>query len=326
LDQLPHKIFAIGEDQIIAKKDEDSEKVQPHENPPAEDNKINEVGKEENNNIPPPIPAENQELGLIHRDSRNLIIDEKDDADEQPKTPKKVLPVIDDMGEKYECDGPNTFMDSNHKCACLDGFPYGDPSSSNGCWKCISQCHVNAVCSYPGKCVCAYGYIGDGTMICMIPKPVVSKVSPSQILLNSSYVVTVSFSVSTNFTAVEGFCRFGKTIVPAEILGKDSAQCLAPKTSSPALRLSFSFDNISWSEEQIYIEYQNQEEKKSIVFVWQVWALAFAIISFVAIFSFCKAEAPIAEKSDKKDERQAFNPLSQRQKFEEVQAPFEDEN
>ena len=187
--------------------------------------------------------------------------------------------------ESDECEGQNTLKLENGTCVCLPDFPFGNPYSKDGCFKCIDQCHEMAICAPPGKCKCINGLIGDGKTFCSIPNPQIVEVSPKKVQKDSKELVNVEFKTETNYTAIKGYCKFGNTVYEAITVTDNVMKCITPKSSQTALRLSISFDNVTFTEDQIFIEFTDSAQKPSIQIVWQVWAVILLIIICGVIYT-----------------------------------------
>ena len=199
--------------------------------------------------------------------------------------------------EPDECEGQNTIKTANGTCQCLPSFPFGDPNSKEGCYKCVDQCHEKAICAPPGRCKCIPGLIGDGKSKCDIPTPQILDVSPKQISKESKELINVAFTSETNYTAIKGFCKFGNQIKEAVTITQNNVmKCLPPKSTLSAEKLSISFDNVSFSEDQIFIEFLDTAGKPPIQLVWQVWAVVLLIIIIIVIYT--NIQKP-AESKDK---------------------------
>ena len=193
--------------------------------------------------------------------------------------------------EHDECEGQNTIRDKDGNCHCLPDFPFGDPNSKDGCYKCLEQCHEKAICAPPGKCKCIQGLVGDGKTQCNFPTPQVIDVTPKQISKDSSELISVSFTTSSNYTALSGFCKIGNQIQKAiSVTENNVMKCNPPKSTISAQRVSISFDNVTFSEEQFFIELSDAHYKPSIQIVWQVWAVVLmAVIAIVIYTNFQKS-------------------------------------
>ena len=198
--------------------------------------------------------------------------------------------------EADECEGQNTLKLENGTCVCLPDFPFGNPYSKDGCFKCIDQCHEKAICVPPGKCKCINGLIGDGKTSCSIPTPQIVEVSPKSVPKDSKELINVQYKSESNYTAIKGYCKFGNTVYEAiTITDNNIMKCLSPKSTSNAQRLSISFDNVTFTEDQIFIEFVDTAPPPSIQIVWQVWAVILLIVICVVIYTNCQKTEKAAD-------------------------------
>lgn len=209
--------------------------------------------------------------------------------------------------ESDECEGQNTIKLPDGKCKCLDNFPFGNPYSKTGCYKCIDQCHEKAICAPPGKCKCIKGLVGDGKLRCDIPIPQIINVFPKQVSRAGGDVISINFTTESNYSAITGFCKFGNNqIIEGKVIDEYTINCIAPESALTAQRLSLSFDNISYTEEQIFIEFIDNSSLPAVQIVWQIWAvLLIAVFAIVVYFKMQKPE--VVNENVSPDERVAFN-------------------
>lgn len=146
------------------------------------------------------------------------------------------------------CSGPNTKLTKNGHCVCSKGFHGDTPITKRGCWKCKTRCNVDATCAFPGECVCNDGLVGDGVTFCRIPKPVMKSVSPSE--AEPTSVVTISYSVPTQYKPHTGYCMFGSSITAASIVDEHILTCEVPVDCHGIQPLRISLDSLRWSDEQ----------------------------------------------------------------------------
>lgn len=152
------------------------------------------------------------------------------------------------------CEAPNTVKSQSGSCVCMDGFPYGDPNSSNGCWKCDSACGRNAACQYPGVCKCNPFYVGDG-FSCQLDLPEIVDFSPESGPGTGGTNVTIHYKFSRTLVS-QGYCRFGRySVIGTVDTDKHSLVCLSPPGASHVHPLSISFDGIAWSKDNTFFKY-----------------------------------------------------------------------
>ncbi|EAY20097.1 hypothetical protein TVAG_366050 [Trichomonas vaginalis G3] len=205
--------------------------------------------------------------------------------------------------EYDECKGPNTYKDVNGTCTCLKNFPFGDPYSQQGCYVCNDQCHDNAKCIFPGKCECVDGLIGDGKSHCDLPIPKLLSVSPSKVSKINPTIITAEYEISSNFTAIAGYCRIGTLISKAEKVSRREFKCKVIPSETPIQRVSISFDNISWTEEALYIQFIENYAPETFQIVWQVWIFVIIIVGGVYLYFRTKKVEEKAEQFTKEEKK-----------------------
>lgn len=159
---------------------------------------------------------------------------------------KQIQGSPNDLMTGEGCSGPNTVKDRFGQCVCQRGSIGDDPIQLRGCWNCSSECHYDAVCMYPGVCQCPNGLVGDGVSSCAIPVPHIRDV-----VIESAKEATeavVWFSIPTDYNPEEVFCRFGNYIVVGTLLDSTHMKCSIVKSLFGKVRLSISFDSLSWSD------------------------------------------------------------------------------
>lgn len=164
------------------------------------------------------------------------------------------------------CDGLNTVFAFNNECVCIDGFPFGDPESKEGCYRCDQKCHRLAKCEYPGKCVCISPYHGDG-INCVADIPQLTSVSPT----NGSTLGGTDIEIYYNYSTFNdekipetAYCRFGPLVVRSESVSDSIITCKTPPHCAKPAFLSISFDTISWSKDDVFFNFvEIQENEKN---------------------------------------------------------------
>ena len=209
------------------------------------------------------------------------------------------------------CPGPNSIRLPIGICQCRNGFPFGDPNDSKGCWKCQDKCDSNAECVYPGKCVCKESYFGDGIKTCEMKIPKILSYTPSE--GKNGTIVNISYSYPNSLVYKYAFCKFGSIPVNSIELTDNYMLCSSPQKNPSTVTLSISFDAIHWSSEDAYFTYL--EERDSFRFV-QFFLLSIAI-TLSSIFSIDKIHNYLHKKND--DES---IPLINRNKKDTNNAPY----
>lgn len=152
------------------------------------------------------------------------------------------------------CIGPNTFRDKDGECECTKEFPYGDPDSKEGCFKCDIHCHKNAICGGMNKCVCKPSFIGDGISSCIPIFPLPINVKPNAGSFHGHYLVNITLENETSSSTV--YCRFGNIIVAGKMLNKKIISCLAPSGYLGKIELRVSNNPNDWNLPGISFEYK----------------------------------------------------------------------
>jgi hypothetical protein len=152
------------------------------------------------------------------------------------------------------CSGPNTVRNLKGQCVCLRGYVGDQPLTSRGCWICRNGCHSDAVCAFPGKCKCSKGLVGDGVSACRIPRPVMVSVAPNKAPAHT--IVTIGYTVTSEYDPRTGYCRFGSSVTTAQIAQKGVMTCEVPVDVYGFVKISVSFDSATWSQEIFNFEIQ----------------------------------------------------------------------
>lgn len=220
---------------------------------------------EEGIEVMQPEPEENESDDF--EISLNLPLKPGDDPSSNNSKPQKIIFFNSSkiaVGQVV-CSGPNTRKGKKGFCECVEGFEHGDPSSRYGCYHCNQKCHIKAECTYPGKCACKNGMVGDGVKTCLIPAPHLLKVDLLLVQAIGGENITVTYYTASNYTQEYGYCKFGSTVVKGKILNDGELICPVPPSSKRGLKLSMSFDSETWSENSIIIMYHQRSSWISII-------------------------------------------------------------
>ena len=166
-----------------------------------------------------------------------------------------------------ECKGMNTYKDSEFVCRCLPGFPFGDPVSKEGCYRCDTECHSHGYCAYPGVCKCFRGLVGDGVTSCVVPIPQVTGVYPNLVRAAGYVEARITFFMDEPFTPKMFYCKFGDVPVSGQFLQSGVGRCTVPPSKEYAVRVAISFDGENYSDSDVFLRYE-QREKEEIVINW----------------------------------------------------------
>jgi hypothetical protein len=155
------------------------------------------------------------------------------------------------------CKAPHTVLALGRKCVCRDGYPYGDPDSAEGCFRCQSQCHSSATCQHPGKCVCDEGYDGDGVSACELVVPEILSIAPAKGPMTGGTFVFVQYQYSLQIFPTP-MCRFGSRYVDGILHPENNTiACLSPPGPPVSQFLSISFNGIGWSRSQFSFAFED---------------------------------------------------------------------
>ena len=179
-----------------------------------------------------------------------------------------------------ECIGMNTYKDKKFVCRCLPGFPFGDPVSKEGCYRCDESCHSHGYCQYPGVCKCFRGLVGDGVHECNVPVPEVTGIYPSIVRPEGLIESRVTYYIDEPYTPSLFFCKFGVVTVAGTLIQPGFGTCIIPPSAEHAVRVSLSFDGENYSSSDVFLRYQ-QREKNDLIINW------IPIIATAMVFSWC---------------------------------------
>ena len=178
--------------------------------------------------------------------------------DNQPYMEQRTGTISDSAVTKNKnCKAPHTRKVKNQpgKCECEPGFPSGNPDLSTGCFKCKHDCTENALCSFPGKCLCKAGYEGDGIHKCSIVAPIFLGIQPDNAIAFKQFIANVTFQPIPKANFSVGYLKMKDIVHVCHLKSEGMFNCTIKRMSGPGtVELSLSFDNSTWSKE--YIEFQ----------------------------------------------------------------------
>ena len=177
------------------------------------------------------------------------------------------------------CIGNHTVRSSSGECECEPGFPFGDPDSEIGCFRCVKPCSDGSICVKMDVCACKPGYQQVGPR-CVPHFPLPSNVSPSGGVFSGGYPVLVRLSAPSNVSQV--FCRFGDVIVAGRMRNNLTIQCNAPAGRPGACELRVSSDANNWNLPGIPFEYKYDATRAIMNWVLEVASIA-TVIGIVSI-------------------------------------------
>lgn len=157
-----------------------------------------------------------------------------------------------------------------------------------------SPCH-RAAKLVDDSCQCQGGLIGDGITTCIMPTPVITRVSPSKLSALSLNTITVYYK-NTSFVTQTGYCKLGKVIYSGKATGFDQIQCEVPPKNGDTMKLSISFDQIHWSTKTVDVSYDTfivSGIKVAFEFI------IFCVVGFIVIFVAYKARNSYMKKIEK---------------------------
>ena len=268
-----------------------SEKTEMNELEP-EKNQINQQSEKDD--------FHNNETSLFEF---SLNIPKEDENAEANETENSFLNFSHGAEVILVCNGPNTRKGSNGLCECVEGFEFGDPFSRYGCYHCSHKCHDNAICSYPGKCVCKNGMIGDGIKSCTIPLPVITNMFPTLAKRVGGETIVLQYYTESNYTQQFGYCKFGSTIVKGNITKDGELKCIIPPSNSKGQKVTMSFDSDNWSTNGFVLMYK----RKFPIFAIIALLLIF-VVSIIGIIYHFKHKKPVLNSEiDQKAESTPFH-------------------
>ena len=212
-------------------------------------------------------------------------------VDKEPKKEESVigfsnniLPDVSTFHDSDECDGINTIK-KGKECLCVPGFLFGDPYSKQGCFKCIDQCNESAKCVWPGRCKCNDGLFGDGVTFCTVPTPVIDESQFGDLfIVQSGELINISFRRIPRFTPKTMYIKFGeKAVILGKLLNSTAVQCETPKLESGTYSLFLSFDNLTWSQKNIFVTFIDNTENNRITFNLKSGAIVGVVILILVV-------------------------------------------
>lgn len=215
-------------------------------------NKIKKIRLALKNTNVSEIPKENsekdKEIMKPSIDATDNIIPERKEESKTIKT-HIVTKIPTETPKPLACPKPNMMLNGN-ECVCKPGYQ-GD--KEQGCWKC-GLCHQSANCVSPGVCKCIEGLIGDGVRQCNFPIPKIKDITPDQITTEVAEVL-VNLDQDSKYFAAQVYCRFNNKYTVGTMLDQRTIACDTPEDLSDKHTLiSVSFDNMTWSKENIILE------------------------------------------------------------------------
>jgi hypothetical protein len=154
------------------------------------------------------------------------------------------------------CPGPHSVRHHLGFCVCADGYDRGNADTAQGCWRCITSCHSDALCVYPGVCACGDRFTGDGITNCHKKVARILDIYPKWGPTDQETLVNVTFAWDVNETVSTGFCRFGVLYRNAERVTGRWMTCRAPAKTQQVVRVAISLDGTLWSTDEITFEYR----------------------------------------------------------------------
>jgi hypothetical protein len=187
-------------------------------------------------------------------------------------------------------------------CVCADGYDHGNADTAQGCWRCSTSCHPDALCVYPGACACGGRFTGDGVTRCDKKVARIIDISPKWGPADQQTLVNVTFTWDVNETVSTGFCRFGMLYSNAERVSGRWMTCRAPAKRQQVVRVAISLDGTLWSTDDIPFEYRKPVD---LVDSAGVILLYVAVVAGIAAFiwhTFGRGKGAVGDD----DERQPF--------------------
>ena len=183
--------------------------------------------------------------------------------------------------ESYDCPGNNTFIDSDGLCACLPGFPFGDPYSETGCFNCNKTCHLYGECIETNICACKPGYVGNGESHCEPRFPLPISLTPSNCSINGGTKILIELENETS--NIENiFCKFGTTMVLGYMVTNKTLICIAPVGETGKIEVKVSDDSNDWNLPGIYFQYLQNDQ---IYIDYLITAVACFVIILIVVLT-----------------------------------------
>jgi hypothetical protein len=187
------------------------------------------------------------------------------------------------------CPHPHTIRGDSGDCECRTDFPWGDPHSSPGCWKCSDRCAFHGQCVYPGRCECLNFFRGDGIIECRPLLPQILAISPSTGRSDESTLIDISFVYNPSdeeWKRVRPSCRFGLLTVEACNVTNSSLRCLAPPQDPHPVDVAISFDSVYLSRDIFIFTYTTPFGLRPALFIMCVYAGI--VLGIAGLFWMCR--------------------------------------
>ncbi|EAY03936.1 hypothetical protein TVAG_314660 [Trichomonas vaginalis G3] len=198
-----------------------------------------------------------------------------------------------------DCKAKHTYRNNETGlCACEQGYEFGDPSIMHGCWTCNNSCNENFQCVYPGYCECLPGFQEFGDK-CLYISPELVSISPDTLVGKRKRFLNVTYVAGKDFRHKVGYCRFGSYTTNATISVQGNARCLIPYQKPGEINFSFSFDNETWSIDELPFNYKKAPPKiyRKISF------LISYLMFFFSLYLICsEARKEVLELYENKDD------------------------
>lgn len=197
-----------------------------------------------------------------------------------------------------QCKAKHTVKISEGKCECENGYELGDPTLMTGCWTCNNTCGEHMICAYPGVCECIPGFNLYNEK-CMYISPEIISITPDTLIGKKRKFLNVSYVAGAEYSHRRGFCKFGNMTTNATIKIQGFARCLIPHQEPGEISFAFSFDNETWSMDELQFNYK-KAPSKAIRYI--MFAISY-IIFFISMYLICsEAKAEVMELYEGDDE------------------------
>jgi hypothetical protein len=121
--------------------------------------------------------------------------------------------------------------------------------------RCNNKCHEKALCQSNGECVCHHPYVGDGVKGCVLLGPFLEDVAPRSVPARGAGKVFISVANMSRDLSHTVFCKFGATVVRGTIMSRNMVSCLAPPVKAGLHDCFLSFENDSWTNSSVSINF-----------------------------------------------------------------------
>jgi hypothetical protein len=110
-------------------------------------------------------------------------------------------------------------------------------------------------------------------------------------------VVIIGYAMLSSYVPHAGYCRFGPSITAAHIIGNDSLSCEVPVDVFGFVKVSVSFDSLSWSQEIFNFEIERNMAALPDL-PWPVIGFAAFCVLGLIVYGCVRRKAESSDASD----------------------------